>query len=85
MSRWAIAGVVVLIAATSGVTMLGLRTAPVSAAAASTGILEIGRTRTACRCSSTARNAASRRSPSRSSAGAHVVELVNGAERRKVP
>ena len=85
MSPWAIAGVVVLIAATSGVTMLGLRTAPVSEAAASTGILEIGTNPDRVPVFIDGAERGVTPLTVTLSAGAHVVELVNGAERRKVP
>jgi len=84
-SPWVIAGVVLLIAVTTGVTMMDRRTGTVVAPPPSSGTLEIGTNpdKVPVFIDGTERGM----TPLTVSLppGAHMVELVNGAERRQVP
>jgi hypothetical protein len=83
-SPWAIAGVVVLIAITTGVTMMNWDTPP-AAASASSGTLEIGTNPAGVPVIVDGSERGLTPLTVTLSAGAHVVELVNGSERRQVP
>ena len=82
---WAIAGVVMLIAVTTGVTMMGRRTPTAAAPAPSTGTLEIGTNPDNVPVLIDGTERGMTPLTVTLSAGAHVIELVNGTDRRKVP
>jgi hypothetical protein len=85
-SPWAIAGVVVLIAATTGITMLGGKTSTTPAVtASSTGTLEIGTNPDGVPVFIDGTERGMTPLTITLSPGAHVVELGSGVERRKVP
>jgi hypothetical protein len=84
-SPWAIAAVLVLIAVTTGVTILGRKSATPAAAPVSTGTLEIGTNPDGVAVFIDGSSRGNTPLTVTLSPGAHVVELVTETDRRQVP
>jgi hypothetical protein len=84
-SPWAIAAVLVLIAVTTGITMLDRKSATPAAVAPTTGTLEIGTNPDGVAVFIDGSSRGNTPLTVTLSPGAHVVELVTETDRRKVP